>query len=204
MRFFRLCFLYRWLYSGALFRIETAEKIICLTFDDGPDPGSTPELLQLLDKHNIKAVFFCNGKAAQEYPVLMELIRAGGHITGNHGYNHPDGWLTPVSKYMEDISLASRFTSGELFRPPYGRLRPGQYRRLIKSYKIIFWDIMSYDFDNKFGGGNSLKILKSKTRPGSVIVLHDRPDSSILRFLEEFIVFSISSGYRFVIPEFDV
>jgi peptidoglycan/xylan/chitin deacetylase (PgdA/CDA1 family) len=197
MRHFRPCFLSRWLYPGALFRIRTSEKILCLTCDDGPDPGSTPELLHILDTMNVKAVFFCSGQAAKKYPELVNEIKRRGHIVGNHCYSHPNGWRTSIKKYCEDAKLASHFTSETIFRPPYGRIRLRQYWYLKKSFRIIFWDIMSYDYDRSFGADRSLGLLNKRVRPGSIIVLHDTPDSACNIFLLEFMKNSISKGYRF-------
>jgi peptidoglycan/xylan/chitin deacetylase (PgdA/CDA1 family) len=187
-------------FPEALFRLKSSEKTVCLTFDDGPDPGSTPELLDILDIMNIKALFFCTGKNAEEFPELVHEIKSRGHIIGNHGYYHLDGWKTSVNKYCENVERASQFTSNNLFRPPYGRLRIRQYRCLKKSFKIVLWDIMSYDFDQDFGAGQSLELLNNKLRPGSIIVLHDTPASSCTTFLKDFIENSFSKGYRFCFP----
>ena len=130
MRFFRPCFVAGWIYPEALFRIKTTEKLLYLTFDDGPDPESTPVLLEILEKHNIKVIFFCNGRAAEKYPELIGQIKSQGHLIGNHGYNHLDGWRTSTEKYIADVENAAGFTSSDLFRPPYGRLSLGQYRKL--------------------------------------------------------------------------
>jgi peptidoglycan/xylan/chitin deacetylase (PgdA/CDA1 family) len=202
MRFFRPGFIAVWLYSEAIFRINTTEKLLCLTFDDGPDPDSTPRLLDILDEYCIKAMFFCNGKAAEKYPDLITRMIAKGHQIGNHGYNHYDGWRTSLNSYVADASYAARFTSSCLFRPPYGHLLPDQYRKLRRNYRIVFWDIMPYDFDNLFGSDNSLRKLKNKIRPGSIICLHDNSHSSANKILNEFITFSTNVGYRFDIPVF--
>ncbi len=122
MRLFRPGFLAGWLYPEAVFRIKTTEKRLFLTFDDGPDPVSTPQLLDILKKHNIRALFFCKGKAAEKYPGLVGQIRKSGHIIGNHGYEHLDGWRTDSVKYIDDVTRASYFTSDKIFRPPFGRL----------------------------------------------------------------------------------
>ncbi len=196
MRLFRPGFIACCLYPEAIFRIKTTEKLLCLTFDDGPNPDSTPQLLDILDQHQIKAVFFCDGRAAEKYPDLINQISSKGHIIGNHSYNHLNGWKTSTEKYVDDIDKAAALTSGSLFRPPYGRLRFEQYRKLKKKYKIVFWDLMPYDFDDSFGAENSLKILKSKIRPGSVIVLHDNPNSVAIKILEEFLTFAVKEGYR--------
>jgi len=97
---------------------------------------------------------------------------------------------------------ASDFTSDKIFRPPYGRLSLKQNKTLLKSYKLVFLDIMPYDFDTSFGSYNSLRILKNKIRPGSIIVLHDTSQSVANTIVDEFLNFSINSGYSFVIPEF--
>ena len=202
MRFFRPCFL-AGLYPGAKFRIKTTEKILYLTFDDGPDPESTPLLLEVLREHNIKVLFFCIGRAAEEHPELIRQILDDGHGIGNHTYNHLNGWITHSNVYINDVIRASESTSSLIFRPSFGRLRPKQYRILKRQFLIVFWDLMAYDFDRTFGAENSLKILKTKIRTGSIIVLHDTPQSSARYFLDEFITFAVGEGYRFelMIPQ---
>jgi peptidoglycan/xylan/chitin deacetylase (PgdA/CDA1 family) len=201
MRHFRPVFLKRWLYPEAIFRIRTTEKVLYLTFDDGPDPVSTPQLLSILKAHNIKAIFFCTGKRAEEYSDLMNEIRAGGYMIGNHGYNHYNGWRTDSLKYINDIIRASDFTSDRIFRPPFGRLSIKQKKGLPKSFKLIFWDIMAYDFDFTFGASNSLRILKTRIRPGSIIVLHDTVTSCANAIIGEFLTYAIRAGYRFELLE---
>ncbi|MFZ0280073.1 MAG: polysaccharide deacetylase family protein [Bacteroidales bacterium] len=200
MRLFRPFFLARLIYPDALFRIKTNKNEVCLTFDDGPDPGSTPGILEILGSHQVKAVFFCSGTQIEKYPELSGLITSNGHITGNHGFLHLRGWKTGAEQYIENAYMAAGFTSSGLFRPPYGSLSPFQYFKLKKSFKIVFWDLMPYDFDPVFGKERSLGILKAKMRPGSVIVLHDKPASTVLSFLEEFLDYAEGKGYRFVFP----
>jgi peptidoglycan-N-acetylglucosamine deacetylase len=200
IRLFRPCFFAGWFYPKALFRIKTTEKILCLTFDDGPDPATTPELLDILDQYHVKAIFFCNGQAAEKYPFLVKKIKEEGHIAGNHGFAHTDGWKTNTEDYCEDVNHASRFLPGSYFRPPYGRITHSQYKQLCKKYKIIFWDLMAYDFDSDFGAARSLLVLRHKIRKGSLIVLHDRPGSSANTLLREFLDSATKRGYRFVLP----
>lgn len=197
MRLFRPCFIAGWLYPEALFRVKTSEKLLYLTFDDGPDPVSTERLLDILGRHDIKAIFFCNGRNAEKYPGLVQLIKSKGHIVGNHGYSHFDGWKTSDRRYVADAVKANPYTSTSLYRPPFGHLKLNQYLKLRKRYKIVFWDLMPFDFDSSFGPDNSLMILKQRIRPGSVIVLHDTQNSSVCKFLDEFIKSALSDGYRF-------
>jgi peptidoglycan/xylan/chitin deacetylase (PgdA/CDA1 family) len=201
MRLFRPGFLAGCLYPEALFRIQTTEKVLYLTFDDGPDQVSTPQLLDILARYNIRVVFFCNGNAAEKNPDLLKLICSRGHLIGNHGYSHLDGWRTNSEKYCKDIIRASAFTSTKIFRPPFGRLSVNQKKKLSGSYKIVFWDIMAYDFDTEFGGEKCLAVLKRKVRTGSIIVLHDMVSSCANDILEEFIMFAQSEGYRFELIE---
>jgi len=197
MRLFRPGFLTGWLYPEAIFRIRTTEKVLYLTFDDGPDPVSTPRLLDILKTYNIKVLFFCDGRAAEKFPDLMNQIRKEGHLIGNHGYSHFDGWHTDSVKYINDIIRASDITSDKIFRPPFGRLSVKQKKRLLKSYKIVYWDLMPYDFDKSFGSRKSLRMLKDKIRSGSIIVLHDTASSSANTIIDEFITYAVNSGYRF-------
>lgn len=197
MRLFRPCFFARWFYPDALFRVKTIEKILWLTFDDGPHPETTWVLLDILSKHDVKALFFCNGSAAEKYPELIELIKSKGHIIGNHGYNHLNGWEISTVNYLTDIDRAATLTSFSFFRPPFGRLSLKQYWKLKGKYKIIFWDLMPYDFDSSFGHENTLQILKKKMRSGSIIVLHDTSKSAATLILDDYITFAINKGYRF-------
>jgi peptidoglycan/xylan/chitin deacetylase (PgdA/CDA1 family) len=197
MRLYRPWYLMRCLYPGAVFRIKTPQKVLFLTFDDGPDPVSTPAILGILERYKVKAVFFCNGSKAEKYPDLIHQIKQNGHTTGNHSYSHSDGWVTSLKKYIEDVSRADECTSANLFRPPYGHLTPGQFRALRKKYRIVFWDVMPYDFDKSFGSGNVLRILKKKIRRGSIIVLHDNPDTKAEVILGYFIASAVKEGYEF-------
>lgn len=197
MRFYRPPALARWLFPEAVFRIKTDEKRLCLTFDDGPHPDSTPQLLDILDSAGIKALFFCSGKAAEDFPELMNEIITRGHSVGNHGYLHLNGWITPLKRYCEDTDKASTVTSTVLFRPPYGRIGLRQYTRLKQKYRIIFWDLMVYDFDRSLGAERSLAMLNKRIRNGSIIVLHDTPDSTSRTFLKDFLEGSLAKGFIF-------
>ena len=197
MRLFRPFFLLRLVYPEAFFRVTTTDKELCLTFDDGPHKDTTPHIVEILEASNVKAAFFCSGREAEKYPELVNLIVSKGHIIGNHGYNHLSGWITNVSVYIENAERGEEFTSTGLFRPPYGRIRPAQYRALKKKYRIVFWDLMPYDFDEKTDGKEVLNILKKKIRPGSIIVLHDKASSSCLSFLAEFMKYAEGIGYKF-------
>lgn len=202
MRFFRPSLLAKLFYPDAVFRIRTSEKILYLTFDDGPNPGSTPLILEILEQKNAKAIFFCSGKAAEAYPALVETIRKQEHMVGNHCYDHLNGWRTSTDRYCNEVDRASDFTSDKIFRPPYGRMKRRQYNLLRRKYRIFMWDLMSYDYDRNFGVQRTLNAVKRKIRPGSVIVFHDKPSSSSLLMLRDFLEFSAARDYRFDTPVF--
>ena len=147
MRLFKPGFFSGWIYPDAIFRIRTEEKVLCLTFDDGPDPVSTPQILEILEANEIRGLFFCSGQEAEKFPLLISLIRSKGHIIGNHGYSHLDGYITNTQGYIRNFSKGAKFISENIMRPPYGRIRPSQYSELSKNYRVFFWDLMPYDFD---------------------------------------------------------
>lgn len=192
----------RWLYPEAIFRLSTGgNNKIYLTFDDGPDPVSTPKILDLTGEYGIKAVFFCTGENALRYPGLLQQITKSGHVIANHGFSHLDGWKTGTETYVKDVDRASELLSSKIFRPPYGRLTPGQYLELKKRYTIFFWDIMPYDYDRDLLPELSYKMLCKKLRPGSVIALHDKAEASSQVYLRQFIEYSLESRYSFILPE---
>jgi peptidoglycan/xylan/chitin deacetylase (PgdA/CDA1 family) len=200
MRLFRPLFLSQILYPRAIFRTRGDERILTLTFDDGPDPSTTTSILEKTGKYGVKAIFFCTGKSAKENPELIEKIKAGGHLIGNHSFSHPDGFKTCSKEYADDVERGAEFTSSVIFRPPYGRMTSAQYRILKRKYKIVMWDLMAWDFDPSFGKERMLKKMAEKVRPGSVIVFHDTAESSAVIVIEDFIKDSLKQGYRFEIP----
>jgi len=152
----------------------SGKKIIYLTFDDGPHPNTTPWLLDLLKQYQAHATFFCLGKNAAEYPKLFDRLTAEGHTVGNHSQSHPNGLKVNTDEYVKDIINAERSIKSHIFRPPYGKITPGQHRKLKKlGYRVIFWSHITYDFDQKLPSNVRMEKIKSATKPGAVIVFHD-------------------------------
>jgi len=199
---YRLPKLAKWIYPGAVSSVNTGEPALCLTFDDGPDPDSTPYIMEILKKHGIKAFFFCTGEKAEKFPEIISMLVNEGNIPGNHTYSHIDGLKVTAKRYLEDVARAAPLTSSVFFRPPYGRMTPLQYRVLSDSYKIVLWDLVAADFAEKITGRSLINGLMKKIRPGSIIALHDKPVSLKKNFLDEFIGIMKDSGYRIVLPEF--
>jgi peptidoglycan-N-acetylglucosamine deacetylase len=163
----------RFFLKSEVWRKDPSKRKIFLTFDDGPIPGVTPWVLDVLDQYNIKATFFCVGDNVRKYPSIYEDILARGHKTGNHTFNHFRGILKSKETYLKNVELASTYIDSDLFRPPHGDLRVSQLRALRKKYKIIQWDVVSRDYNTKLMPEYVLNIVKKYTRNGSIIVFHD-------------------------------
>lgn len=164
------------LYPYGRWKIPGDGKKIYLTFDDGPHPDITPFVLECLQKHRAKATFFCIGKNVVANPHVAQMILAGGHRIGNHTQNHLNGWKTSDDVYIENVQQARQHIDSALFRPPYGRIRKSQVRKLKQQYPeidIIMWDVLSADFDISIDARQCIDNVMKHTRPGSIIVFHD-------------------------------
>ncbi len=190
------------LYPSYIWDITVQEKIIYLTFDDGPHPVATPFVLDELKKYHAKATFFCIGKNVIEHPEIYKRILNEGHRVGNHTHNHLNGWKTNDGAYFSNIQQASTYIDSDLFRPPYGRITKFQASCLKKSranFKIIMWDVLSADFDEKISGQTcALNVVRNAAR-GSIVVFHDseKAFSRIKIALPETLDFFAGKGYRF-------
>lgn len=153
--------------------IKTNQKEVFLTFDDGPIESVTPWVVNLLNEYNAKATFFCVGENVKKNSTVYSLLLSNGHSVGNHTMQHLNGWKNNNSTYYQNIKEASTFINSNLFRPPYGKIRPSQIYKLKKEYKIIMWDILSKDYDNKLSGIECFEKVKRNVKPGSIIVFHD-------------------------------
>ncbi len=154
-----------------------SQDAVYLTFDDGPTPGITEWILHTLDKYNAKATFFVLGKNAELYPDLLQKIVEKGHKIGNHTYSHQKGWQMPLERYVEDVDFANDLLHSNLFRPPYGRITPSQARLLSQRYKIIMWDILSFDYQTHTHPRKCLHNVIKHLTAGSIVVYHDSEKS---------------------------
>jgi len=149
------------------------DKAVYLTFDDGPTPAITTWVLDELKKYNAKATFFCLGKNVKLYPELYQRIKNEEHSIGNHTNNHLNAWKTNKTEYLKNIEKCANVFQSNLFRPPYGKLKLGLRRKILKNYKIIMWDIMTYDFDKTVSPQQCIENVCNHVKPGSIIVMHD-------------------------------
>jgi len=185
------------IYKGALCRIESKEKAVYLTFDDGPIPEATPLVLDILKQYNAKATFFCVGDNVRKYPEIFQRIVNEGHSVGNHTFNHIDGWKTTLKTYTENVEKCTELVGSKLFRPPYGRIRLSQFNNLKKKYKIVLWDLLSMDYDTKLDANRCFSIVEKKTREGSILVFHDsiKAHEKIPHLLPRTLEFLAKEGY---------
>lgn len=161
------------LWPAYLWHIPTREKVLYLTFDDGPIPEVTPWVLDTLAACGAKATFFCVGENATRHPGIFRRVLAEGHTVGNHTHNHLNGWDTDTTAYLHNVRHCARVVKSDLFRPPYGRLLPQQRAFLERHFKIVLWDVLSGDFDPNLTAEQCLSNVLENARPGSIIVLHD-------------------------------
>ncbi len=177
------------IFNNLVWDIPNLENKIYLTFDDGPIPEVTEWVLDVLKSENIKATFFCIGDNIQKHPEIYKRILSEGHQTGNHTFNHLNGWITTNKNYQKNIELCNNeqikqnldnnycqlnTENCQLYRPPYGKIKPSQSKIIRKlGYKIIMWDVLSYDFDASIAPENCLENVISNSAQGSIIVFHD-------------------------------
>ena len=209
--------------SNLIWDIATTEKVLYLTFDDGPHPSITPFVLDTLKQFNAKATFFCIGKNVMNNKAIYEQILADGHAVGNHTSHHLNGWRTSTYVYVKDVSFAVTKIQSNLFRPPYGRISKAQIKELTVAgwelpfsniatqqhkvanhFKIIMWSVLSGDFDTKVSKECCLKNVVNNTKPGSIIVFHDSEKAleRVAFALPKVLAHFSNLGYRFeVIPQ---
>ncbi len=193
------------MFPNYIWNIPSTSKTIYLTFDDGPIPEITNWTLDILKQYNAKASFFCIGSNIKKHSSIFQDIINDGHTIGNHTHNHIKGWKSKTKDYLNNIKEAqntinSKTQNSELFRPPYGQLKPKQGKKLIAlGYKIIMWDVLSFDWDATVSPETCLNNVISNTTNGSIIVFHDSIKASknmqyaLPKVLEHF----SKKGYRF-------
>lgn len=190
--------LLRWIWRG-VWRMNKKVHKIYLTFDDGPNPETTQQVLDILTRHGIRATFFCVGDNVRKYPEEFAKLRAAGHIVGNHTMHHLRGFSTSRQNYLSDIAEADALIQSRLFRPPHGRITWCQLSALRSRYTVVFWDVITRDYNRKLTPEKILGIVKRYTRDGSIIVFHDsvKAAPNMLHALEPSIVWLKEQGYDF-------
>jgi peptidoglycan/xylan/chitin deacetylase (PgdA/CDA1 family) len=172
---------------------------LVLTFDDGPHPEITPWVLNELAQRNLKATFFLVGDNARKYPEVVALIKQHNHQIGNHTFHHVKGTDTDTKTYLEEVDIAAPLTSSNLFRPPYGRITREQMRGVLeKGYRVIMWEVLSYDFDEALQADDCMKLLKKATGENSIVVFHDSEKAwnRLQHVLPAYLDWIVEKGFR--------
>ena len=169
------------IYVNSLCKKDTKEKVVTITFDDGPHPEQTPKILEILSRRGVEASFFCIGENIENNKLLARRIYDEGHIIGNHSHSHT--WKFPWSGYKKmnrDVLFCEKViedVTGKrtaLFRSPFGVTNP-TVAKMVRSlgYTSIGWSIRSLDTSCRGDTDKTLKRIERKLRPGSIILLHD-------------------------------
>ena len=162
------------LFPSLIWKINSSKKEVFITFDDGPTPEFTQWILNLLNSLDIKSTFFCVGEKAKRHPNIISEILQKGHSIGNHTFSPKNGWVLTLDSYVKEIEKCSNFVNKtNLFRPPYGKIYPWQIKKIKQNYKIIMWDILSFDFKKNQTSEKFQNNILDNIERGSIIVFHD-------------------------------
>lgn len=201
---FRTPFFLPAIYPSLLWRMPSDEKVLYLTFDDGPIAGPTEFVLETLANLSAKATFFCIGDNVRKHYPIFERVVKEGHAIGNHTFNHLNGWKTDNGRYIDNIQACDQVMklpnaqSTKLFRPPYGKIRFSQIK-LLSAKQIVMWDVLTHDYNHRMSADHILKKSIRATRNGSIIVLHDslKASRNMMHVLPRFIEHFAAQGYAF-------
>lgn len=167
----------KWAYPSLIWDVKTNKKEVFLTFDDGPDPEVTSWVLDQLKAHSAKATFFCVGENVERYPEVFKRIQDEGHTVGNHTYDHKNGWATNYDNYLVSVKKCGHVFGSYFFRPPHGRIKRKQIKKIKPRYRIIMWSLLSGDFDPNISATECSYNTVQYSQPGSIIVFHDSQKS---------------------------
>ena len=198
--------IYKLYYPNAMWNIESDENEIFLTFDDGPVPEVTPWVLETLDKFNAKATFFCVGENVIKHHDIFNEIKKRGHSIGNHTFSHLNGWKSNRFEYLFNVLKCNRHFKTPLFRPPYGKLSLLQHKILKKHFKLIYWTVISGDFDQELTPETCFENTISSTEKGSIVVFHDsmKARKNLTFVLPAFLKYFKDKGFNFKAIPYEV
>jgi peptidoglycan/xylan/chitin deacetylase (PgdA/CDA1 family) len=198
------------IFPNYVWDFSSKDKIIYLTFDDGPTPEITQWTLNTLKQYNAKATFFCIGNNVTKHPEIFQEVLKQGHNIGNHTHDHIKGWKTSTSTYLENVlkaetTINNQLTNSniklDLFRPPFGQLKNSQGRSILKlGYKIIMWSVITFDWEQKIPKAQCLKnVINSVSEKNNIIVFHDslKASKNMMYALPKVLDYFSKKGYVF-------
>ena len=162
---------------GSVIRVATDKPIIALTFDDGPDPETTPRLIKLLDRFEAKATFFMIGETAAKYSHLVRMVSDAGHTIGNHSWDHKR--MPMLRRHQRLASIWKTHTTLQpylqrLFRPPFGEQNwASRIDASLLGYQVVGWSVHGNDWCER-NPRIIYETLMSNLSAGSIVLLHDR------------------------------
>lgn len=190
----------RMIYPGnVIWNFNSNEPLIYLTFDDGPNPGTTEFILETLNNKSISATFFCRGGNIEKYPGLLQEMTNNGHSIGNHTFSHLKGTGTSLDEYLNDFQRSEQLFPTKIFRPPYGKMTYRQALEIGKTHKIIMWTILTGDFDMKRSPQKCLRTAENNLNNGCILVFHDSEKAAerMKYALPRFIDYALDKGFGF-------
>lgn len=190
----------KWIYPSLCWEMSTEEKSVYLTFDDGPHPTITPAVLAILAEYNAKATFFCIGDRVNRYPAIVDQILAEGHAIGNHTQHHVNGWRTSTEDYLSEIEQAAKLIPSSLFRPPYGRIKREQVKKILeKGYQIVMWTVLSADYDHSVSPKQCAQRVVKHIKEGDIFLFHDseKGRENMLYALPKLLETATAQGFEF-------
>lgn len=190
-----------------LCEVKTDKKEIAITFDDGPDKSVTPALLEVLNKHNAKAAFFCIGRKIEGNAAVLKKIDSEGHIIGNHSFSHSNFFdFFTAGKMKREFEQSDKlvfYAIGKqmnFYRPPYGITTPAMKKAVKeKEYETIGWSVRSMDSMQR----NEQKLMNKLTaqlKPGAVFLFHDTW-AGVVPLIDKFLAEAKTKGYTVVRPD---
>ena len=168
----------KWLNPSVLKNLGEGNEIL-LTFDDGPDPRYTPQLLDLLKEEHVPAAFFVVGENARANPELLRRMKEEGHTVSLHSYSHSNTWLLSFRKLKKELEEGLAAAPASCYRPPWGRSNLF-LNHLLKKHglQMVLWDVMAQDWQKSATPELICEKLLKRVKPGSIICLHDAGENS--------------------------
>lgn len=188
------------IYPKRVWKMPAHERALYISFDDGPHPEVTTKVLDLLKTYDAKATFFCLGNNVKVFPEIYQRILNEGHGVGNHSQDHLRGWKTADDAYVDNVVEAGKFINSQLFRPPYGRMKSSQVRKLSDlGMKTIMWTVLSGDYDATLSKQDCAFRVTKHIASGNIFLFHDseKAEKNMLYALDILLKKGIEGGYEF-------